>query len=131
MQIVKTVRAHGVRVGIVACAALALAACSSSAEVKFAGAQKSFDQGARFAVGETVDRTGFVFEDKSEAFPLDEAFASALKTALSRQGISSQNAGTYTLKSEIVHYKPGNAFARSRTSTTPPIRKSRRFPRAR
>lgn len=91
--------------------ALALTACSTSADIKYAGDRKGFDKGARFVVAETEDRSGFVFEDKSEAFPLDRAFAQALKEALSRQGLNGQK-DAYTLKSEVVHYKPGNAFAR-------------------
>lgn len=105
-------RAHAARLTAVAFVALALAACSTSAEINYTGTQKGFDRSARFAVAETVDKSGFVFEDKSEAFALDTAFAEALATALADEGISGSEDGTYTLKSEIVRYKPGNAFAR-------------------
>lgn len=105
-------RAHAPRLALVLCVAFALAACSTSAEINYTGEQKGFDRSARFAVAETVDKSGFVFEDKSEAFALDAAFSTALETALAKEGISASEAGTYSLKSEIVRYKPGNAFAR-------------------
>lgn len=109
---VGAMRARCARVTVAVAMAAALSACSSSAEIKYSGDRKGFDKATRFTVAETVDRSGFVFEDKSEAFALDQAFQLALKAAISRQGLNGQGVGAYTLKSEVVHYKPGNAFAR-------------------
>ncbi len=89
-----------------------VSACSTSSEVKFSGKEQAFARNATFVVAETKDSTGFVFEDKTEAFKLDEAFNSALKTALAKESIPTNGAGAYTIKSEIVAYAPGNAFAR-------------------
>ena len=103
------------KMGKVACVAAMLAtvsACSTSSDVKFSGKEQAFAHNATFVVAETKDSTGFVFEDKSEAFKLDEAFTGALKTALAKESIPTSGAGAYTIKSEIVAYSPGNAFAR-------------------
>lgn len=92
--------------------ALALAACSTTSEIQYAGDQKGFGKNARFEVTTTVDQSGFIFEDTGEAFALDQAFSQALQAAVNRKGLTGQGMGAYTLKSEVIHYKPGNAFTR-------------------
>lgn len=112
MRFQNAVRSKAAKVACLSALLAAVSACSTSSEVKFSGKEQAFARGATFVIAETKDSSGFVFEDKSEAFKLDEAFAGALKTALAKESIPTSGVGAYTIKSEIVAYAPGNAFAR-------------------
>ena len=64
-----------------------------------------------FVVGEIVDNSGYLAEEESEAVNLEETMGTALKKALDAEQLEKPDS-EYILKTTVVKYSPGNAFAR-------------------
>jgi hypothetical protein len=71
----------------------------------------SFD--STFGVGEVVDDSGFEFPpNEEETIDLKLAMTEALQKALREKGVYDAENPQWTVRTEIVDYEPGNAFAR-------------------
>lgn len=90
---------------------LLLAGCSTKSQVYMPDQTIHIAKNSKFAVGETLDISGFVFEDQSEKFSLSDAMAGSINAALAIDGLSGSST-QYTIKTKITGYAPGNAFAR-------------------
>lgn len=90
---------------------IAVAGCSTKSQVYMPDRTIHIAKSSKFAVGETVDISGFVFEEQSEKFSLSDAMAGSINAALAMDGLSGSTT-QYTIRTKITGYAPGNAFAR-------------------
>ena len=91
--------------------ALLLAGCGTKSSYRSPPGLEALNPSGGFSIGQVYDRSGYEFPDLANAFNLEETMASALWTALARQGLAAEN-GQYTIDVNILAYVPGNAFAR-------------------
>jgi len=94
---------------VVAAAFLCLAGCSAKTDLVRPDGGAMLPANAQFEVAPAVDASGYVFEDKGDAFSLSEAMTTSLTQSL---GDSAQKGAPYVITTRIKEYAPGNAFAR-------------------
>jgi len=93
----------------VAAVFLCLAGCSVKTDIVRPDGAGMLPANAKFTVAPAVDASGYVFEDKGDAFSLSEAMTASLKQSL---GDRAQTGAAYVITTRIKEYAPGNAFAR-------------------
>lgn len=85
------------------------AGCSTKSSIVGLNPEIQVSQSEKFASGNVVDKSGYVFGEKDEKIVLTEVMQSALSSALETGGIRGTG---YVIDTEILEYAPGNAFAR-------------------
>jgi hypothetical protein len=90
---------------------LFMSGCSMKSNLYHSNDTTFLPADAKFQVGETIDVSGYVFPDQSEKFSLNDAMTGSLNSALSIDGLASDQA-KYVIKTKITSYAPGNAFTR-------------------
>lgn len=83
--------------------------CSTKSSLEGLSSTMKVSQAAKFESGEVIDKSGFVFEEKDDKIVLADAMKSSLSSALATEGIAGSD---YVIKTTILQYSPGNAFAR-------------------
>jgi len=87
------------------------AGCSTKSRITPVGDAPHIPAGSTFAVGKTVDESGYVFGEKDERFSLPDTMNASLKNALAQESMTSDQ-GRLVINTRILAYAPGNAFAR-------------------
>lgn len=83
--------------------------CSTKSSLEGLSPTMKVSQAAKFESGEVIDKSGFVFEEKDDKIVLADAMKSSLSAALASEGVAGSD---YVIKTTILQYSPGNAFAR-------------------
>lgn len=95
--------------GIILLALIVNVGCSTKVQIERLSPEVAIKHDALFAVGDIKDDSGYATSEKDEQFNLKEAMSSALSQVLTKEGL---NGNGYEIKTTILQYSPGNAFAR-------------------
>ncbi|EGY24611.1 hypothetical protein DA2_3227 [Desulfovibrio sp. A2] len=87
------------------------AGCSTKSRITPMGDAAHIPAGSTFSVGQTVDDSSFKFGEQDEKFSLCDTMSASLKNALVQEAMESAQ-GPLVIKTRILAYAPGNAFAR-------------------
>lgn len=96
---------------ILAAALILLPGCSTKSALQREPGATAPAQGSQFRALPCVDQSNYTFKDEKDQFSLAEAMDRSLQTSLTKNSLFAAESG-YKIKTTILEYAPGNAFAR-------------------
>ena len=94
---------------VVAGMCFGMVGCATKSSLEGLSPTLKVAQTAKFESGEVTDKSGFVFGEKDDKIVLTDAMKSSLTAALATEDLAGND---YVIKTTILQYSPGNAFAR-------------------